>query len=357
MKTISLNLSHITILIVLLMFSGISSINAQLLYKDSHLFIGQKPANDLDEVGNAPGLIIGPNFGIEYFENGINFWRLWPASDWGNYKFFIDATGKIGIGRKPTTYALEVNGQVWTTSGLLVTSDGTLKRNIENISDNRSKYLNKLTNLHGKHYEKQIISNQNNTEDVAKMVAAGKIRAEDAQTALNSLNNMRKNAYKKEFGFIAQEVKEVFPELVEEGADGIFAVNYTGLIPVLLEAIKELQDRVSELEDSGSPQLTVRTVGQNPRNEGIVETEYLSQNVPNPVHGNAKINYFLPEETKNAEIIFYSINGSVEKIVQLDVNSRTGNIIISSSDFLSGIHVYKLAVNSVVLDSKKMIIQ
>ena len=40
----------------------------------------------------------------------------------------------MGIGRKPTTYALEVNGRVWTTQGLLITSDERLKRNVVDIN-------------------------------------------------------------------------------------------------------------------------------------------------------------------------------------------------------------------------------
>lgn len=47
-------------------------------------------------------------------------------------------------------------------------------------------------------------------------------------------------------GLSAQEVQEVFPELVRKNEDGYINVNYTGLIPVLVEAIKE-QDAEIEL--------------------------------------------------------------------------------------------------------------
>ena len=49
-------------------------------------------------------------------------------------------------------------------------------------------------------------------------------------------------------GVIAQEVEEVFPELVERHPDGHKMVNYAGLIGPLIEAIKELDARVAELE-------------------------------------------------------------------------------------------------------------
>ena len=49
-------------------------------------------------------------------------------------------------------------------------------------------------------------------------------------------------------GVIAQNIEEVFPELVKEGEDHK-TVNYNGLIGVLIEAVKELSDEVKELKE------------------------------------------------------------------------------------------------------------
>ena len=56
-------------------------------------------------------------------------------------------------------------------------------------------------------------------------------------------------------GVIAQEVEAVFPELVVTTQEGWKRVNYTGLVGVLIEAVKELkaknealEQRVKELE-------------------------------------------------------------------------------------------------------------
>ncbi len=50
-------------------------------------------------------------------------------------------------------------------------------------------------------------------------------------------------------GFIAQEVKEVIPEVVKADKDtDMLSVAYQDLVPVLVEAIKELSDRVKKLE-------------------------------------------------------------------------------------------------------------
>jgi hypothetical protein len=41
-------------------------------------------------------------------------------------------------------------------------------------------------------------------------------------------------------GFIAQEVQEVIPEAVHPRPDGFLAVDYNRIIPLLVEAVKEL---------------------------------------------------------------------------------------------------------------------
>ena len=49
-------------------------------------------------------------------------------------------------------------------------------------------------------------------------------------------------------GVIAQEVEKVFPELVTTDEQGRKKVEYEGLIAPLIEAVKELDDRVRTLE-------------------------------------------------------------------------------------------------------------
>ncbi|MGB0807175.1 MAG: tail fiber domain-containing protein, partial [Salibacteraceae bacterium] len=52
-----------------------------------------------------------------------------------------------------------------------------------------------------------------------------------------------------QIGFLAQELIKVFPEMVDTPEDGYMAVNYGMLIPVLLEAIKEQQALILELQE------------------------------------------------------------------------------------------------------------
>jgi len=53
----------------------------------------------------------------------------------------------------------------------------------------------------------------------------------------------------QQYGFIAQELEQVIPEATVLNSDGYYAVNYTMLIPVLTEAIKEQDKTVTELRN------------------------------------------------------------------------------------------------------------
>jgi len=53
---------------------------------------------------------------------------------------------------------------------------------------------------------------------------------------------------KKSYGVIAQDIEKVLPDLVEENS-GIKSVNYLGIIGYLIEAVKELDTRLNDLEN------------------------------------------------------------------------------------------------------------
>ena len=50
---------------------------------------------------------------------------------------------------------------------------------------------------------------------------------------------------KQKIGVLAQEIQEVFPELVSEDDNEMLAVNYQGLVPVLINALKEQDNKIS----------------------------------------------------------------------------------------------------------------
>jgi hypothetical protein len=70
------------------------------------------------------------------------------------------------------------------------------------------------------------------------------------------IDNLRPVTYynkitnKTDIGFIAHEVQEQFPFLVNGEKDGKIyqSINYIGIIPVLVKEIQELKKRITELE-------------------------------------------------------------------------------------------------------------
>ena len=62
---------------------------------------------------------------------------------------------------------------------------------------------------------------------------------------------MKSNEADSKIGLLAQDVQKVFPELVKTAntSDQTLSVNYQGLIPVLINAIKEQQKQIKELEN------------------------------------------------------------------------------------------------------------
>jgi hypothetical protein len=77
---------------------------------------------------------------------------------------------------------------------------------------------------------------------------------ETIENALGTIQNLRgvrfnwKESGRPSLGVIAQELEEVIPELVS--GDENKTVTYNGLIAVVIEALKELKERVEVLEQN-----------------------------------------------------------------------------------------------------------
>lgn len=112
----------------------------------------------------------------------------------------------MGIGTAAPTQKLHVVGNVLAT-GFLYSSDKNLKQDITPLSDSLSKIL-----------------------------------------SLNGYAYNWKSTGQKDIGVIAQEVEEVYPELVHTDASGIKSVEYANLIAPLIEAIKEQQKEIDALK-------------------------------------------------------------------------------------------------------------
>ncbi|EAY23814.1 tail fiber domain-containing protein [Microscilla marina] len=139
----------------------------------------------------------------------------------GYERMRIDLNGNVGIGTTTPAYKLEVDGNIHATervyaNGIELTSDIRYKKNIQPLSTD---VVAKLSQVRGTSY---------------------KFRTEEFKE--------KRFLKTKQVGIIAQELAQVYPELVMKGADGYYSVNYIGLIPILVEAVKDLRKNNDKLD-------------------------------------------------------------------------------------------------------------
>ena len=119
----------------------------------------------------------------------------------GGYKFHI--SGSFGFFINP-------DGNASLTGTLSQASDMRLKRNIHPLENSLTKIMQ--LNSYSFHWKDELAD---------------------------------KNL---QIGVMAQEVQKLFPEIVKEDSKGMLSVNYSGLIPVMIESIKELEQQIEELQ-------------------------------------------------------------------------------------------------------------
>lgn len=158
----------------------------------------------------------------------------------------------------------------------------------------------------------------------------------------------------QEIGFLAQEVEQVLPEVVYEDAEGRKLINYTALIPVLAESIKELTGEIDKLKEEIEDLRAEKTTTgiQNAENQNKVA---LYQNSPNPFSGITVIGYNIPEMTQSASICVFNLQG-VMILKKAISNIGTGEITIEAGALQSGMYLYALIVDNKTIDTKRMIV-
>ena len=163
--------------------------------------------------GQTPDHVVGmflENYGVS------NSSYVFQAATAGAGKCFsITNAGRVGIGTTSPDYLLEVTGAICGTS-YCEPSDARLKTNIQTVEDG----LASLLNLRPVRFD---------------------WRKDSGMQGLSQSG--------RQIGFIAQEVDEVVPEIVNLGADGYYALDYGKLTPVLVAAVKELNGIVQARDD------------------------------------------------------------------------------------------------------------
>jgi hypothetical protein len=183
----------------------------------------------------------------------------------------------------------------------------------------------------------------------------------------------------KQDGLIAQEVQKVFPELVKNNtfpakydrngkkiSDSVhtLAVNYIGLIPVLIDGIKEQQantdnqeSEIAQLKSTiDSLKAIVASIASQSQNTSLgVSTCSLQQNIPNPFTQSTTIHLTVANNVQNAELKIYSTSGV--EIKSFTITARgASQITISANELSAGLYEYVLIADGQLVDSKKMIL-
>jgi hypothetical protein len=148
---------------------------------------------------------IQPGIGFSEFVN-------YRGTGNGGFRFYSLVSGTPTLANS-LSY-LDIGG-AWTATAFNPTSDSRLKRNIKPVVNG----LETVLRLNPVSYEKK--------------------------------NNLESTDYHtKEIGFIAQEVRQILPDVVRESNDEskLLSVNYDSLIGVLTKAVQELNAKVEKLE-------------------------------------------------------------------------------------------------------------
>jgi len=207
-------------------------------------------------------IIFGEN-GSGFGESGLNFTlnstNIYQA---GNYpitmttnsitRFTVDGSGGVGIGTTSPAARLDVTDSSTTTSAILVpragpftgtTVNGMIRYNTtSNLFEfyQNGGWVNYTTVSDGR--LKRNVTSVNNAIDIVE-------RLNPVYYDWNR-DNPRTQSFpqKHEVGFIAQEVEQVLPEVVNVGQDGYRTLEYGKMVSVAISAIKEIWIRVQKLE-------------------------------------------------------------------------------------------------------------
>lgn len=162
---------------------------------------------------------------------------------------------------------------------------------------------------------------------------------------------------KQHYGLSADELEEVFPDLVYENEDGSKSINYVEMVPILVQAINELSAKVASLEDNNA---SARKVADRATNiQGIgddVQLLSLGQNRPNPFGSTTEIEVSVPETVQSAFVYVYDLQG--KKVQQVNITARGKQTVqLDATDLSDGMYLYSLITDGKVVDTRRMIVE
>lgn len=260
------------------------------------------------------------NFGVVGMLDMYNHGAGIYATTESNLNFFTSG-GYAGYFVGPTYF----DGYVTVTGSLFNLSDKRLKENVTSLKDlnNDKSPLEKLKDIDVVEYD------------------------------LKLPDNLRQTPKERHFGIYAQELQELYPNLVKKGQDGYLTVNYIEMIPLLLRSIQELKQELDEVK--GISNAMTRSVGDETAGFSTVPTgNKLFQNTPNPFKEQTIIRFSLEENVHDASICIFDMTGKTLK--KLPISSGMESVSVGGYELGEGMFLYSLIVNGQVIDTKRMVI-
>ena len=162
------------------------------------------------------------------------------------------------------------------------------------------------------------------------------------------------------YGLDAEQLKAVFPRLVQQDKEGNYSINYVEMVPLLVKSINEMSAKIETLEKQLKPKNQVREIKS--ATTGIEETSNdidmvrMDQNKPNPFSESTVIGLNIPEKTQKANIFIYDLSGKQIKNVQVNERGET-NITVYASELGAGMYIYTLVIDGKVVVTRRMIVE
>jgi len=278
------------------------------------------------------GLILGP-FSIDA---NCNYNLLYFVEDnYGDTGIMPGNNNSCTIGSSSEQFYRIHSYQVYQNQAL-VTSDLRKKENIRSIDGPLSKILK--TNGYRYDYKNE------NTDSIKSLKRKEEI--------------IKSN--KNHIGFIAQELQSVIPEaVVYNESDDLYYVDYNAVIAVLVEAIKEqqariidLEERIGAIENKKSEKSASLILGEQTVTSRLPN---LAQNVPNPFSASTRIDIYLPQSISKASLYVYNMQGAQIKSFPIEERGNT-SVTIEGYTLEAGMYLYTLIADGKEVDTKKMIL-
>lgn len=183
---------------------------------------------------------------------------------------------------------------------------------------------------------------------------AGKTSDADTMDVSIPLTSVEKQVLTKQhYALSAEQLAKSFPDLVYEMEDGEQCINYVELIPILVQAINELNAKIKLLEGSQLMKSKQTTAIENAENGSSI---FLGQNYPSPVTNETFVDITIPENINKATLYIYDTKGI--KISQEDIVKRGKTTMrIDTSNLSTGIYVYSLVTNGKIAQTRRMIVE